>query len=173
METTHWIYWIHTFSLKSGNLVYLTYSEFFFSSRLLLSFVKQCPICVIIKEMFEICFIKDCSDLHITSVFKVYLVANDLQMINKGSGLHIANTSPGLRYLLDQFPWPQSKRDDSKLSTFSSAVWQWMFKALCSFVDCKSVGNQSCGAAAVCAHVAFSSTPFLEDSNNEILLKLT
>ncbi len=85
METTHWIYWIHTFSLKSGNLVYLTYSVFF--SRFLLLFLKQCPVCVIIKEMFEICFIKDCSDLHITSVFRVYLVANDLHMINKGSGL--------------------------------------------------------------------------------------
>jgi len=41
-------------------------------------------VCVIIKEMFEICFIKNCSDLYITSVFKVYLVANDLQMINRG-----------------------------------------------------------------------------------------
>lgn len=76
------------FSLKSGSLVYLTYSVFFsFFFFLEVSTLKQCPVCVIIKEMFEICFIKDCSDLHITSVFKVYLVANDLHMINKGSGL--------------------------------------------------------------------------------------
>lgn len=57
---------------------------FFFFSKVPSHFHEAMPVCVIIKEMFEICFIKDCSDLHLTSVFKVYLVANDLQMINKG-----------------------------------------------------------------------------------------
>lgn len=80
-----------------------------------------------------------------------------------------ADTSPGLRYPVDQFPWRQSKKDDSNCPCYHQRLGSYSgcFRLCAPLLSTKVWTSRSCCFLSYCCCI-----PFLEDSHG-VLLKVT